>query len=232
MTATDVAPVSPLTAGTSAAITVDAPTITLTIGDPTAQFGTNLTPDGDPSDFPDAVTAFVDGAVPSSGACYAWHGAVTVSMRRGLRRGRERSRHEPAARHPPRLTDRIRLLYGWRARVRRHVRHGHPIRGVGHPAGPHRRTQPRHLARAGRAVDGPARQLCSPARPSASPPSPPLTTSPPTGTAAPRPGRTVGRAISPAARRGWLHSEEVATPGRATEGTDRGCLELSVRWCA
>ena len=46
------------------------------------RFGTNLAPDGPPSDSPDEVTAVVDPSDPSSGACYAWAGAVTVRSNR------------------------------------------------------------------------------------------------------------------------------------------------------
>ena len=53
--------------------------VALTIGDPTAQLGTTLTPDGDPSDSSDSVSALVDGSVTSAGTCYAWGGSVTVS---------------------------------------------------------------------------------------------------------------------------------------------------------
>ena len=55
------------------------PVVALTIGDATAQLGSTLTPDGDPSDAPDSVTALVDGSVSSAGACYRWGGSVTVS---------------------------------------------------------------------------------------------------------------------------------------------------------
>jgi len=46
------------------------------------RFGTNLAPDGTPSDSPDDVTAVVDPSEPSTGACYAWAGAITVRSNR------------------------------------------------------------------------------------------------------------------------------------------------------
>jgi hypothetical protein len=52
------------------------PMLSLTIGDTTAQLGSNLTPTGDASDSPDAVAVNVDGA--GAGACYVWAGSVTV----------------------------------------------------------------------------------------------------------------------------------------------------------
>lgn len=53
--------------------------IVLTIPDGTAEFGTNLTPDGDASNSSDSVDAYVDGVTtPSLGACYAWDGTVEV----------------------------------------------------------------------------------------------------------------------------------------------------------
>ena len=54
------------------------PIIELTIGDATAQFGTNLVPTGAASNSPDAVVANLDGTVPSAGACYEWTGSITV----------------------------------------------------------------------------------------------------------------------------------------------------------
>jgi hypothetical protein len=52
------------------------PMLSLTIGDTTAQLGSNLTPTGDASDSPDAVAVNVDGA--GAGACYVWAGSVSV----------------------------------------------------------------------------------------------------------------------------------------------------------
>jgi hypothetical protein len=54
------------------------PILQLTIGDTSAQLGTNLTPDGDPSDSPEVVGIAVDTGSPSQGACYLWRGTATV----------------------------------------------------------------------------------------------------------------------------------------------------------
>jgi hypothetical protein len=54
------------------------PVIQLELSDPSAQFGTNLTPDGSASTSPDGVSVNVDAADPSLGACYEWNGRVTV----------------------------------------------------------------------------------------------------------------------------------------------------------
>ena len=54
------------------------PIIELTMGDTTAQFGTNLTPTGVPSNSTDAVVPDIDGTAPSAGACYEWPGSVSV----------------------------------------------------------------------------------------------------------------------------------------------------------
>jgi hypothetical protein len=51
--------------------------IRITIPDTTAAFGTNLTPDGVASNSGEA-TAIVDGANPSTGACYSWAGGLSV----------------------------------------------------------------------------------------------------------------------------------------------------------
>jgi hypothetical protein len=53
-------------------------TIELTLPDSTAQFGTNLTPDGVASNSTDTITAYVDGTVPSAGSCYKWGGSAVV----------------------------------------------------------------------------------------------------------------------------------------------------------
>ena len=55
------------------------PIIELTLGDSTAQMGTNLTPTGVASDSADSVAVNVDPTLPSIGACYEWDGSVTVS---------------------------------------------------------------------------------------------------------------------------------------------------------
>jgi hypothetical protein len=53
--------------------------IVLTIADDTAEFGSNLDPDGTASDSTDTVTAYVDGVNdPSFGACYRWDGSGRV----------------------------------------------------------------------------------------------------------------------------------------------------------
>lgn len=53
--------------------------IVLTIDDDTAQFGSNLDPDGTASNSPDTVAAYVDGVNdPSLGACYRWDGSGRV----------------------------------------------------------------------------------------------------------------------------------------------------------
>jgi hypothetical protein len=53
--------------------------IVLTIVDNTAEFGTNLDPDGTASDSTDTVTAYVDeDNDPSLGACYSWDGLGRV----------------------------------------------------------------------------------------------------------------------------------------------------------
>jgi hypothetical protein len=52
------------------------------VGARSARFGTNLTPDGTPSDSPDGITVHVDPSDPSVGACYAWAGSVTVRSNR------------------------------------------------------------------------------------------------------------------------------------------------------
>ncbi len=62
-----------------------APTITLTIGDTSAQFGSNLTPDGASSNSTDTVVAHVAGGNPSVGACYSWASSVTVASSTGYR---------------------------------------------------------------------------------------------------------------------------------------------------
>jgi hypothetical protein len=54
------------------------PILSLTIGDATAQMGTNLSPAGVPSNSTDAVVTQLDGTSPSAGACYVWPGSVTV----------------------------------------------------------------------------------------------------------------------------------------------------------
>ena len=51
--------------------------IRITIPDASAAFGTNLTPDGVASNSVEA-SAIVDGADPSTGACYSWAGGLTV----------------------------------------------------------------------------------------------------------------------------------------------------------
>jgi hypothetical protein len=53
-------------------------TIELTLPDSTAQFGTNLTPDGVASNSTDAIAVNVDGATPSTGSCYEWGGSAVV----------------------------------------------------------------------------------------------------------------------------------------------------------
>jgi hypothetical protein len=52
--------------------------IVLTIADNTAEFGSNLDPDGTASDSTDTVTAYVDGAADPRGACYRWDGSGRV----------------------------------------------------------------------------------------------------------------------------------------------------------
>lgn len=73
---------SAASAATSGTVTVSGESkskIVLTIADTTAEFGTNLTPDGVTSNSGDAgVDANVDGSDPSDGACYEWPGSVTV----------------------------------------------------------------------------------------------------------------------------------------------------------
>lgn len=54
------------------------PILELTVGDATAQFGTNLAPDGPASDSGDTVTSLADPTIPSAGACYVWPGSVAV----------------------------------------------------------------------------------------------------------------------------------------------------------
>lgn len=76
-----VATVSPVSAASSGTVTVtggSVSTIELTIPDSTAQFGTNLTPDGVASNSSDTVGVIVDPATTSAGACYKWGGSVSV----------------------------------------------------------------------------------------------------------------------------------------------------------
>ncbi len=68
-------------AATSGTVTVSGTTVSvieLTVGDSTAQFGTNLAPDGTASNSSDTVTAYLEGSTPSVGACYKWGGNVLV----------------------------------------------------------------------------------------------------------------------------------------------------------
>jgi hypothetical protein len=53
-------------------------TIELTLPDSTAQFGTNLTPDGAASNSTDTITTNLDGAAVSQGTCYEWGGSAVV----------------------------------------------------------------------------------------------------------------------------------------------------------
>jgi hypothetical protein len=86
-TALTVAVVASL-AGIGAASAADSGTVTvtgassakieLTVPDGTAQFGTDLTPDGNDSNGDASVVALVDTADPSAGACYRWPGSVVV----------------------------------------------------------------------------------------------------------------------------------------------------------
>jgi hypothetical protein len=75
--------VAPASADTNGIVTVSGESkskIVLTLSDSTAQFGTNLTPDGDASNAaaPDVVVANVDPSETSLGACYEWPGYVRV----------------------------------------------------------------------------------------------------------------------------------------------------------
>lgn len=67
-------------AGTLAVTGGSASKIELTLTDPSAQFGTGLTPDGNSATGADAnVAANVDGvSTPSVGACYEWPGSLDV----------------------------------------------------------------------------------------------------------------------------------------------------------
>ncbi len=73
--------VVPASAAPSGVVTVTGTSVSkieLSLPDSTAAFGTNLTPDGVASNSTDTVTAYVDGASPSTGACYKWPGSSVV----------------------------------------------------------------------------------------------------------------------------------------------------------
>jgi hypothetical protein len=53
--------------------------VAITLADATAQFGTNLAPDGSASDSSEVGGVSVDGTTPSAGACYEWTSTVTVT---------------------------------------------------------------------------------------------------------------------------------------------------------